>query len=192
MYGKLNDLESSYPAIVKPTEQVKEQAMQQAKIIYNKTVVEPIDSFKEKTTDLSLSVLDACLENKYTKLITNPLLDFTEKSLDYWLSNQEQHKTYLDTSEHTTVRRIYDINSRLYNATFQQLNRLHHQFENTINKLKALRDFSMLLVAEARNKVMETFTQVKNNTLVSQCANFINQNKISLEVIYFNFNSSLN
>ncbi|CAF0933628.1 unnamed protein product [Brachionus calyciflorus] len=179
LYGKLNDLEKTYPTINKPTEQVKEQALEQAKVIYNKTVLEPIDNIKEKTTDISLSVLDACLENKYAKLFTNPLLDLTEKSLDYWLEDQEKQKLQ-DTSDQTTIRRLFDINNRVYNATFQQLNRLHRQFESTIDKLKTIKDFSMMGIEEAKDRIISVFTNAKQNTLVSQCANFINQNKISL------------
>jgi hypothetical protein len=29
--------------------------------------------------------MDAALENKFAKMLTNPVLDFTERSLDYWL-----------------------------------------------------------------------------------------------------------
>lgn len=183
-------MEHTYPSINKPTEQIKENAIQQAKIIYNKTVIEPIDSFKEKTTDLSLSVLDSCLENRYTKLITNPLLNLTEKSLDYLLpqSELEQKKRLVSSGDYKTLRRIYDINNRLYTATFQQLDRLHFQFETMINKLNTLKDFSLLLASEAKERVITGFKQVKDNTLVSQCVNFIHQNKLSLQVNKINKN----
>ena len=71
----------------------------QAKLIYNKTVKEPIDllnNLKERTVNYGTNTvqavvkvgtdsLDAALENKFAKLFTNPVLDFTERSLDYWL-----------------------------------------------------------------------------------------------------------
>lgn len=177
-------MEQTYPSINKPTDQIKDNAFQQAKFIYNKTVVEPIDVLKERTADLSISMLDTCLENRYAKLITNPILDLTEKSLDYLLPQHEmeQKKRALSTGENKTLRRIYDINNRLYTATFQQLDRLHFQFETMINKLNTLRDFSLLLASEAKDRVISSFKQVRENTLVSQCVNFIHQNKISLQV----------
>ncbi|RNA43843.1 perilipin-2-like isoform X1 [Brachionus plicatilis] len=183
LYGKLNDLEQTYPSINKPTDQLRENAFQQAKFIYNKTVVAPIDNIKEKTADLSISVLDTCLENRYAKLITNPLLDLTEKSLDYLLPQQqmEHKKRLISSGDHNTLRRIYDINNRLYTATFQQLDRLHFQFETLISKLNTLKDFSLLLVSEAQDRVLTSFKQVKDNTLVSQCVNFIHSNKLSLQ-----------
>lgn len=181
-------MEQTYPSINKPTDQIKENAIQQAKFIYNKTVIEPMDTIKEKTTDLSFSVLDSCLENRYTKLITNPLLNLTEKSLDYLLpqSEMEQKKRQVSSGDFNTLRRIYDINNRLYTATFQQLDRLHFQFETMINKLNTLKDFSMLLASEAKDRVISGFKQVKDNTLVSQCVNFIHQNKLSLHVSWLN------
>jgi hypothetical protein len=39
----------------------------------------------DRQVNKSVDLLDTCLENRYAKLITNPVLDFTEKSLDYWL-----------------------------------------------------------------------------------------------------------
>lgn len=179
MYDKINDFESTFPSIGKPTEQIKDSAIQQAKIIINKTVLEPIDNIKEKTTDLSLNILDTCLENKLARLLTNPILSFTEKSLDYLLPHPEIARP--DSSENKTIKRLYDINSRLYQLTFLQLQRLHYRFENSINKLKILKDFSMLLASDARERALTTIASAKSNTLVSQCATFINQNKISVQ-----------
>lgn len=180
--GKLHDLEHNYPSIVKPTEQVQAIAYSQAKMIYNKTVKEPMDTLtniREKTTDLGFRMVDACLENRLAKMFTNPMLDLTEKSLDYLLpavpQEQQASQEMQEQQEPRTLRRLYDINNRLYGATFQQLHRLHFQFENMIQKLQSLKQMSDSMI----NK---SFENIKSNSLVSQCVDLINKNNLSLTV----------
>ena len=59
-------------------------------------VANSIDSLKtygydqfNKSADLGVKMFDACLENKYAKLLTDPVLTFTEKSLNYWLPESD-------------------------------------------------------------------------------------------------------
>lgn len=191
----MHDLEHNYPTIVKPTEQVRATALSQAKMIYTRTVKEPIDALanmKDKTTDLGFRVVDACLENRYTKLFTNPVLDFTEKSLDYLFPlgavtgengaiKDLEDKSELET-EQNTLRRIYDINSRLYKGTFQQLNRIHFQFETTIQKLQSLKQISDAAMSGSKERLAKTLESVKSNTLVAQCSQLISKNNISPSV----------
>jgi hypothetical protein len=209
---RVEDLEHSYPSITKPTEQL-------TSAIYNRTIREPIDtlqSIKDATTNrvtdsidsiksygcdqlnrsalFGVRMVDACLETSLAKLFTNPVLNFTEKSLDYWLpampltDTPGQHSR-LQQSEffgsETTLKRIYDINSRVfrlvYQTTFVQLNRLHYQFENTINKLQLLKQLSDSFYADSKEKVYRTVQTVSNMSLVSQCKSIVNQQKVSIE-----------
>lgn len=98
-----------------------------------------------------------------------------------FIAEQSLARTSAEAVEPTTLRRIYDINnrlySRLYQSTFTQLNVLHTQFESTIKRMQALKE----LMEWAYSGSKERFTTTKN-TLVSQCAAIINKNNMSLEV----------
>lgn len=171
----------------------------QAKLIYNKTVQEPIDmlnSIKERTLTLGANTVqnvvkrgvdsvDAALETRLAKLLTNPVLDFTEKSLDYLLppntpSSSPSLATELD-SHPTTLRRIFDINNRLYQYTFVQLGNLHAQFELTINKLQTLKTLLDSAVNGSKQRLSQTLDSVSKNSLVARCASVIDKNNLSLE-----------
>lgn len=211
---KVDELEHTYPSISKPTEQITGDVLTQAKEMYEKTLKQPIDTLtnmKDKTVsdiktmgnntvqavknygyetinksaDLGVRTVDRWLENRYAKILTDPLLSFTERSIDYWLpltTEQSLARTSAEAVESTTLRRIYDINnrlySRLYQSTFTQLNILHTQFESTIKRMQALKE----LMEWAYSGSKERFTTTKN-TLVSQCAAIINKNNMSLERI---------
>jgi len=83
----------------------------------------------------------------------------------------------------STLRRIYDINNRvyrlLYEKTFQQLNQLHAQFETTIQKLKKVKEMIYLSSMNSLNNFKE---MVQKNTLVSQAIAVINKNNLTLGV----------
>ena len=211
LYDKLHELEHNYPTIVKPTDQLTSALNSQAKLLYSKTVQEPIDlltNIKERTItygsntvqavfNAGVDTVDAALENKFAKMLTNPLLDLTERSLDYWLPNEqllrydavnpetsseadsEQHK------EHRTLRRIYDINNRVYKhvyqTTFTQLSKIHFQFENTLTKLQQLKQLTDSFYSSSRERVATTLQSVSNNTLLAQCLSVVNRDNLSLE-----------
>lgn len=88
--------------------------LQLAKNIYDLTLKQPIDSFNNfkgdittystdklnsirsfgcdqisKSAELGVSVVEACLENRFSKLITLPILDYTERQLDYWIPTEK-------------------------------------------------------------------------------------------------------
>ena len=60
------------------------------KDLYDITIKHPIDTVVQtgtdqfnRTVDLGFSIVDACTENKYAKMIIDPMLNLTEKSLNY-------------------------------------------------------------------------------------------------------------
>jgi hypothetical protein len=201
---KLHDLEHNYPSLVKPTDQLTSTLNSQAKLIYNKTVKEPIDllnNLKDRTVNMSANTvqsvvrlstesLDAALENKFAKMLTNPVLDLTERSLDYWLPQQQLQRTEptetapLD-QQRTQLRRIYDINNRLYThvyqTTFTQLNNIHVQFENTIKRLQTLKQVTDSMYSGSRDRLNQTFDRVAQNSLVAQCMSVVNRENLSRE-----------
>lgn len=214
---KLHDLEHSYPSITKPTEQLTSTLNSQAKMIYNKTIKEPMETIKDMTTSkvndvikcgsdsldsiksygcdqlnksalFGVRMVDACLETNLAKLFTDPVLNFTEKSLDYWIPVGNQAVVPDTHGQETTLKRLYDINSRvykhLYQTTFVQLNKIHYQFEQTINKLQLLKQLSDSFYAGSKEKISKTLQAVQNNTLVSQCKSLVNKQNISIEVSY--------
>jgi hypothetical protein len=87
-----------------------------------------------------------------------------------------------------TLRRIYDINNRLYNgvhqATFTKLSYIHLQFESTIKRLQTLKDLSDSVYSGSKERLNTTLQAVKQNSLVSQCVSLIDRNNLSLEVIH--------
>ena len=86
----------------------------------------------------------------------------------------------------TTLRRIYDINSRVYRHvyqyTFVQLNKIHVQFEATIKKLQSLKQLSDAFYSGSRDRFVKTMQSIGNNSLVSQCMSVVNRNNLSLDV----------
>lgn len=146
-----------------------------------------------KSADLGVRMVDACLENKLAKMFTEPVLNFTEKSLNYLIptlvesdenkSNSIAHE-YDTASNPTTLKRLYDINNRvykhLYQTTFTQLSHVHFQFEMTIKRLQSLKTMSDMIYSDSRKKLGETLQNVSNNTLVAQCVQLIDKNKLSM------------
>jgi hypothetical protein len=143
------------------------------------------------TADLGIRCADSMLENKYAKWFTKPALDLYEKSLQYLIPLQQNGDSSALSAaaagggDSNTLKRIYDINSRvykhLYQTTFAQLSVLHLQFENTIKKLQAIRDVLEFGYTDSKERINSAFANVSKNTLVSHCVAFIDKNKISLE-----------
>lgn len=203
---KLTDLEHSYPTIVKPTDQISATINSQARLIYNKTVQEPIDllnTFKDcainigaesvqAVVNMGMNSVDAALENKFAKMLTNPVLDFTERSLDYWIPTEAGatsvgvgETAIVGEGDQRTLRRIYDINNRLYKhvyqTTFAQLNYVHLQFENTIKRLQTLKSLSDNVYSGSKERFTKTLESVSKNSLVSQCITLIDKNNLSMD-----------
>jgi len=214
---KVDQIENTYPSITKPTDQFKAEALSQAKGIYDKTAKSPIETLtniKEKTvTDLkqygtekvqqaikvgadsivkSAELVDQCLENKFAKMLTDPVLDFTEKSLNYILPPVSYAEVVAEgqaMSEEeaqnptTTIRRIYNINKRIYASTFKQLSQLHFQFEYLIEKLKGLKSFFEKFYSASKVQVSSAVDTMAKSTLAAQCLSYIEKNNISLKRI---------
>ena len=135
--------------------------------------------------------VDAALENKFAKMLTNPVLDFTERSLDYWIPSSASAATSSSSSVATeggddrTLRRLYDINNRLcrhvYQTTFTQLNFIHAQFESTITRLQTLKNLTDSVYSGSKERLENTLETVKKNSLVSQCITLIDKNNLSLD-----------
>ena len=125
-------------------------------------------------------VLNSCLDSKYAKMVTNPVLDYTEKTLNNYLS------PYATEQDQPTVMRIYNINKRVYDhvydASFIQLKSLHMHFEETIKKMEALRTLVAEMYATNRDKFLSTASEF---TLVKMCQTYLDKNNITLEVIFF-------
>jgi len=205
LVDKLTELEHSYPAIVKPTDQISAELNSQAKLIYNKTVQEPIDiinNFKDRTINLGTNTVqglvrvgvdsvDAALENKFTKMFTNPVLDLTERGLDYWIplsaENREQYHLTNGENSERTLRRIFDINNRVYRhvhqATFTQLGFIHLQLENTIRRLQTIKALSDSVFSGSKERLAKTLDNVSKNSLVSRCIKLIDKEKISWNIM---------
>lgn len=141
-----------------------------------------------ETADFGIKKVDSMLENKFAKLLTKPVLDLYEKSLHYLMPAEGEFESNRSGDESTTLRRIFDINNRvykhLYQSTFTQLSVLHHQFESYIKRLQAIKEVIEFAYADSKERINSTLTTVKKNTLVSQCASYIDKNKISLQVIF--------
>lgn len=90
----------------------------------------------------------------------------------------------------TTLRRIYDINSRvarhLYQTTFVQLNKIHAQFEMTIRKLQSLKQLSDAFYSGSRDKFVKTMQTVASTSLVSQCLQIVSRENLSVDVCFTN------
>jgi hypothetical protein len=205
-YEKVDALEFAFPVLSKPTDVLTNQA----KEMYDKKVKQPIEQFyieKDRKVDelktfgtnkvnsvvkagtdsldlwchYSYDMVDKILENRFAKILTEPMLNLTEKSLNYWIPSQSNE----ETDDHRTLRRIYDINSRLYNhlyqTTFTQLNRLHFQFENIIQRLQMIKQIMDMVYTESKDRLIGAFKAATDNSLVKQCATIIEKKNISLE-----------
>ncbi len=132
-------------------------------------------------------VLESCLDNRYAKMVCNPVLDFTEKNLNYYLPTPSIY----EEADQGTVRRIYNINRRVYShvyeATFLQLSKLHKHFEHTIQKLYALKKLTEEIYTLRKEQAMNAVNAVKQNTLVQKCLAFMDKNNISIAVNIFEF-----
>lgn len=184
---KVEMIENTYPVIKQPTDQITSAAFSQAKDIYDKTNTmitkpkETLYNFKDLTVSTAATcggkVLETCLENKYTKMVTNPVLDYTEKSLNYYLPESSMYKE----DDQGTVRRIFNINKRVYNhvydSTFMQLSKLHAHFERTLEKMQSLKN----LINEIYSQKKSQFLQIASEyTLVQKCQNYMEKNNLSL------------
>lgn len=187
---KVDMIETSYPSIKKPTDQITSAAYTQAKDIYDKgnTMVtnpkETLYNFKNLTVSTAATcggkVLNSCLENKYTKMVTNPVLDYTEKSLNYYIP-LESPLDFGQEVDQGTVRRIYNINKRVYNhvydTTFLQLAKIHAHFERTIAKMQSLKNLVDEIYTKRKNQFVEIASEY---TLVQKCQSYMEKNNLSL------------
>lgn len=146
-----------------------------------------------KSARLGFQLVDTCLEVKYAKMLTTPLLDFTEKSVNNWLNDKKQFDEDEDlmelTSEHaTTLTRLCDINNRvakhLYAASLSQLERLSQHFESTLAQLRLLKQVSDNFYANSKNKFVNGI-QTNTTSLKSMCNNLVNGQTISVKIIFF-------
>jgi hypothetical protein len=84
----------------------------------------------------------------------------------------------------TTLRRIYDINNRvythIYQTTFSQLHKIHFQFENTIGKLQSLKNMLDMFYADSKQKFSTAMSSMAPNTLYYQCAEYMSKNDLSM------------
>jgi len=206
---KVDALESAYPILSKPTEVLTTQA----KDVYDKKVKQPIEEFyvaKEKQLDdlkqyssnkvqsvvragtdsldqwklYSVDVVDKVLENRFAKMFTEPVLTFTEKSLDYWIP-LEVGANASSQDDNRTLRRIYDINNRvykhLYQSTFNQLNSLHIQFDNMIKRLQLVKQIVEMGFTETKDRLRGAVKYATETSLAKQCVSVIEKNNLSLE-----------
>jgi len=179
---KVDMIENSYPILNKPSEEVTSAAYTQAKGLYEKgttMVTNPKDTLYTTATLATAAggkVLNTCLDSKYAKMVTNPVLDYTEKTLNNYLS------PYATEQDQPTVMRIYNINKRVYDhvydASFIQLKSLHMHFEETIKKMEALRTLVAEMYATNRDKFLSTASEF---TLVKMCQTYLDKNNITLE-----------
>lgn len=157
-----------------------------------------IDSIKTYSCDqinrsavLGVRVMDACLETSLAKMFTDPVLNFTENALDYLIPETTNTTTSgavkCTSQQGTTLKRLFDINSRvcrrLYQTTFEQLNKIHVQFEATIKKLQSLKQLSDAFYSGSRDRFVDTMQSVKQSTLVSRCLTVVNRENLSIQKI---------
>jgi len=195
--GQVDLIEHNYPVITKPTEQftasfneIREKTVGDLKNYGTSTVQTALtngfESFK-KSSESGLQAVDSLLENKFAKLFTDPFLDLTEKSLDYFLPQQAKPEGVQSEVAPTTLRRLYNINNRVYTqlqqVTVQRFGKLHSEFEAIITKLKSLNRLSETLLADSKQRVSETYETVSKNTLVAQCIDYAQKNNLSLNTL---------
>ena len=131
-----------------------------------------------QTTLLGHRLVDACLENRLAKLITEPMLTITEKSLDFFLPESKS-----TGSDKKTLTRIVDLNNRVYNklyeSTLQKMALFHTKFAYNIHRLKSV---SEVIALASREKLGQTLRAVSSNSLFSQCVKLVQTNKIPFSV----------
>jgi len=171
---KVDFIENKYPLINQPTDQITSAAYSQAKDIYEK----PKETlYKTVSTAAACSgkVLEQCLDSRYGKMVCDPVLDFTEKSLNHYLPTPSIY----DEPEQGTVKRIFNINKRVYSHVYEvlQLSKLHAHFERTIEKLYSLVRITNELYVNNKDRVVETVSQ---NSLVQMASAYLKKNDMSL------------
>lgn len=177
--GKVDFIENRYPMITQPADQITSAAYTQAKDIYDKPK-EALYNTVSTAATCGGKVLESCLDSRYAQMVCNPVLDFTEKNLKYYLPTPSIY----EEQEQGTVKRIYNINRRVYShvydATFLQLSKLHAHFEHTIQKLYALKKLMGEIYTVRRDQVVDSVTQ---NTLVQRCLTYLDTNNINKDRI---------
>lgn len=138
-----------------------------------------VDQIKN-SAQYGVKLVDSCLEVKYAKFLTEPILDYTERSLDNWIPNKTNEKF---EDKPRTLRRIYDINNRvarhIYQSTYEQLVKLNYQFENTLRSLGSLMQMTSTYYHNIKNHVADDVVNRKN-TLKAICTNFISTKDLSV------------
>lgn len=118
------------------------------------------------------------MDNRYAKAVTDPALNYAEKTLDYYMPS-----TAAMVEGQGAVTRLYNINKRVYthvyDATFIQLTKLHLQFERMIEKMMSLRKLLEEMYTVHKNQVVSV---VSENTLVQRCQTYLRENNWSMEV----------
>ncbi len=133
-----------------------------------------------------LRTVDSLLEQKYAKMLATPFLDMTEKSISYLIpdeksitSQQQDEEVILD--ETNTLKRIFDINRRViqhtYQATYNQIIKLDRQYNFILEKLKQLKQFSDIITSN-----VSVVCEGGKNSLKSICAGYVDFDSLSLEV----------
>jgi len=185
---KVDYLIETTPSIKKPTNEITSAAYTQAKDLYGKTneiiykPKETLYNFKDLTvstaTTCGSKVIETCLENRYARAVTNPFLDYTERTLNYYLPENSLN----EQTEQGAVTRLYNINRRVYNhvydTTFIQLSKLHMHFERTIEKMQALKNLMVNVFTERKNQVVSSVSEF---TLVQRCQTYFKERNITLE-----------
>jgi hypothetical protein len=176
---KVDIIENNYPMITQPADQITSAAYSQARNIYEKPK-ETLYNTVSTTASYGGKVLESCLDSRMAKMVCDPVLDFTEKNLKYYLPTPSIY----EEPEQGTVKRIYNINRRVYthvyDATFLQLSKLHAHFEHTIQKLYALKKLMVEIYTVRKEQVIGT---IKQNTLVNRCLVYLDTNNINMDRI---------
>lgn len=168
--------------------QITTAAYTQAKGLYDKTAeiyYKPTEALYNlggatvsTATTCGTRVLESCLDNKYAKAVTDPALDYAEKTLDYYLPS-----TTAMVEGQGAVTRLFNINKRVYNhvydTTFVQLKKLHMQFEGMITKMVSLKKLLEEMYTVRKNQVVAAVSEM---TLVQRCQTYLTEKNWSLEV----------
>jgi len=206
-YEKVDALEYKFPVLSKPTEvltnqakdtidksirlpieqvrQMKEKKVEEMKLYSvdkaNSLMKAGFDSF-DQWCNYSTKTLNTILEQHFTKVLTDPILNYTEKSLDYWMPLEQDAKV---NNNQRTLRRIYDINNRIFNyvyhSTFTQLAKVHHQFDMLINKVIAIRNTCQTYTKASRDQIISTIEAAKETTLIKHCLLVIEKNRLTYD-----------
>lgn len=185
---KVNTIENTYPSIKQPTDKITSAAYSQVKGIYDKTNTmvthpkETLYNLKDLTVSTATScgskVIETCLENRYTKMVTDPVLEYTEKSLNTYILPEALE---LNQSQRGTISRIYNINKHVYDhvyeTTFFQLSKLHAKFDQVIQKLQSLKTLMFDIYEHRKTQLVDAVTK---NTLVVKCRSVMESNNLSL------------